>query len=61
MREHDIAALMVVDGEATLGIVTERDIVRAFARDGVAMGSKPVQDIMTAKLITGSPRTVSST
>ncbi len=55
MREKNIAALMVMNGEATLGIVTERDIVRAFARDGVAMGSKPVQDIMTAKLITGTP------
>ena len=55
MREKNIAALMVVSNEATLGIVTERDIVRAFARDGVAIGSKPVQDIMTAKLITGTP------
>ncbi len=55
MREKNIAALMVVSNEATLGIVTERDIVRAFARDGVAIGGKPVQDIMTAKLITGSP------
>ena len=55
MREKNIAALMVVSNEATLGIVTERDIVRAFARDGAAIGSKPVQDIMTAKLITGTP------
>jgi CBS domain-containing protein len=55
MREKNIAALMVMNGDTTLGIVTERDIVRAFARDGVAMGSKPVQDIMTAKLITGTP------
>jgi len=55
MREKNIAALMVVSNEATLGIVTERDIVRAFARDGVTIGSKPVQDIMTAKLITGTP------
>ncbi len=56
MREKNIAALMVVKDEATLGIVTERDIVRAFARDGVAMGSKAVQDIMTSKLITGTPQ-----
>ena len=55
MREKNIAALMVVDNDATLGIVTERDIVRAFARDGVAIGGKPVRDIMTAKLITGTP------
>ncbi len=55
MREKNIAALMVVSGEATLGIVTERDIVRAFARDGVAIASKAVQEIMTTKLITGTP------
>jgi CBS domain-containing protein len=55
MREKNIAALMVVSNEATLGIVTERDIVRAFARDGVAINGKPVQDIMTSKLITGTP------
>ncbi len=55
MREKNIAALLVMNGEDTLGIVTERDIVRAFARDGVAIGTKPVQDIMTRKLITGTP------
>ncbi len=55
MREKNIAALMVTSNEATLGIVTERDIVRAFARDGVAIGDDPVQDIMIAKLITGTP------
>jgi len=55
MRDNNIAAFMVVKDEATLGIVTERDIVRAFARDGMAIGGKPVQDIMTAKLITGTP------
>ena len=55
MHEKNIAALMVVKDETTLGIVTERDIVRAFARDGGAIGAKPVQDIMTRKLITGTP------
>jgi CBS domain-containing protein len=55
MREKNIAALLVMNGEDTLGIVTERDIVRAFARDGVAIVNKPVQDIMTRKLITGTP------
>jgi len=55
MREKNIAALLVVNGDTTLGIVTERDIVRAFARDGEALLGKSVQDIMTAKLITGAP------
>jgi CBS domain-containing protein len=55
MREKNIAALLVMSGETTLGIVTERDIVRAFAREGGAIAGKPVQDIMTKKLITGTP------
>lgn len=55
MREKNIAALLVVNGDVILGIVTERDVVRAFARDGVAMANKPVADFMTSKLITGSP------
>jgi CBS domain-containing protein len=54
MREKNIAALLVVNGDVILGIVTERDIVRAFARDGAAIVSKPVADIMTSKLITGT-------
>jgi CBS domain-containing protein len=44
-----------MSGDTTLGIVTERDIVRAFARDGAAIAGKPVQSIMTSKLITGTP------
>jgi CBS domain-containing protein len=55
MREKNIAALLVVRDEETLGIVTERDIVRAFAREGGAIGAKAVQEIMTSKLITGKP------
>lgn len=55
MREKNIAALLVVNGDVILGIVTERDVVRAFARDGAAMINKPVADFMTSKLLTGSP------
>jgi CBS domain-containing protein len=55
MRQKNIAALLVVEGESILGIVTERDIVRAFARDGGALLAKPIRDIMTSKLITGKP------
>lgn len=55
MREKNIAALLVVNGDVILGIVTERDVVRAFARDGATMANKPVADFMTSKLITGTP------
>ena len=55
MRENNIAALLVIDGGAIRGIVTERDIVRAFATLGEGLGVRPVSEIMTAKLITGKP------
>lgn len=51
MREKNIAALMVVQDVTILGIITERDIVRAFARFGDALGGKLVEDIMTRNLI----------
>jgi CBS domain-containing protein len=55
MRQNNIAALIVVTGDSILGIVTERDMVRAFAREGTAIAAKTVQDIMTSKLISGTP------
>jgi CBS domain-containing protein len=55
MRQNNIAALIVVTGDSILGIVTERDMVRAFAREGAAIAAKTVHDIMTSKLISGTP------
>lgn len=54
LREHNIAALMVMEGDAIRGIVTERDIVRSLVRYGADLLGKPVSEIMTEKLITGS-------
>ncbi len=55
MRENNIAALLVIEDGTLRGIVTERDIVRAFATLGEGLGLRPVSEIMTAKLITGKP------
>ncbi len=55
MRENNIAALLVIDDGAVRGIVTERDIVRAFATLGEGLSLRPVSEIMTTKLITGKP------
>jgi CBS domain-containing protein len=55
MHQKNIAALLVVEGQMIRGIVTERDIVRALVRYGADLLSKPVSEIMTEKLITGSP------
>ena len=40
------------DGKHAQGIVSERDIVRALARDGAACMDRPVDDVMTRRLET---------
>ena len=42
----NIGALVVTSGDAVLGLVSEREIVHAFARHGDAAGSMPVKEIM---------------
>ena len=58
LAQHRIGAALVrsQDGEV-LGIVSERDIVRAVAREGVAALSHTARDLMTAELVTVSPAT----
>lgn len=38
MLDHKIGALPVVDGRRLVGILTETDLVRAFARDAISAG-----------------------
>jgi CBS domain-containing protein len=46
---------VVTSNGAILGIVSERDIVRAFSQYGEPIASMQVKDIMTHGLITASP------
>jgi CBS domain-containing protein len=53
LDEHDIGALVVVDGDRVTGVVSERDVVRRLARgsiDGLAVG-----DVMTSPVFTCDP------
>ena len=53
---EDTGALVVSsDGTTIEGIVSERDIVRGLGRMGPALLSKPVRDLMTAKVFTCVP------
>src|SRR5690606_38409185 len=48
-----IGALVVVeDRDRIVGILSERDIVRAIARDGVEILDEPVATIMTRSVVT---------
>ena len=50
---HRIGALVVVeDGDRVVGIISERDIVRAIARSGAEVLSGSVASIMTRDVVT---------
>lgn len=57
LAEHRIGALVVVDtGQHPVGILSERDIVREAAKQGLEVFSKPVSAIMTKNLIVAVPQ-----
>ena len=51
MAEHDIGAVLVVEGNELLGILTERDYARKVALMGRASRDSPVRAIMTASVV----------
>ena len=56
MREHNVAALVVANGRAPKGIITERDIVQAISQYGAKALVMGVGSVMSHALITVSPR-----
>lgn len=59
MAEHEIGAVLVLDGERIAGILTERDYARKVVLAGRSSKESPVGDVMTAAVICVSPeRTV---
>jgi CBS domain-containing protein len=55
LRAKNVGVLVVTNNDdAILGIISERDIVRAFSQYGEPVASMRVRDIMTHGLITAS-------
>jgi len=49
----NIGAFPVCDAHGTLvGIISERDVVRAFAKDGARLADRHVHDLMTREVVT---------
>jgi CBS domain-containing protein len=57
MAERHVGALLVMEGEALKGIVSERDYARKVILMGRSSADTPVRDIMTATVITVQPET----
>lgn len=55
LRAKNIGALVVTRENAVLGLISEREIVRAFSRYGETAGSIPVKEIMHHGVPTVSP------
>ena len=51
----NIGALVVTSGKVVLGLLSEREIVRAFSHYGETAASMPVKEIMQYGVITVSP------
>ena len=56
MADRNIGSVLIMLGEALLGIFTERDYARKLALKGLASADTPLADVMTAKLYVVSPR-----
>ena len=50
-----VGALIVCDGERVVGVISERDVVKAVAADGAAGLARPVSAYMTRDVIFAEP------
>jgi CBS domain-containing protein len=55
MAEHDIGAVLVLDGDELAGILTERDYARKVVLAGRSSKDSPVRAIMTAEVVCVPP------
>jgi CBS domain-containing protein len=55
MSERRIGAVLVREGDEVVGILSERDIVRAVAAHGAAALGMPIASAMTREVVFGQP------
>ena len=55
MAEHDIGAVLVLDGDKLVGVFSERDYARKVVLAGRSSRDSQVKDVMTAHVVCVSP------
>ena len=56
LSRYNVGAVPVLDGDALVGIVSERDIVRRLHARGPGLFDATVADLMTVDVVTCSPQ-----
>lgn len=56
-RNHIGAVVVLGEGGAVAGILSERDIVRQLGNDPVSTLARPVRECMTSTVVTATPET----
>lgn len=57
MANYDIGSVVVVEGKKPVGIVTERDFARKYAKDKKVDMERKIEEISTKQVISVSPDT----
>jgi CBS domain-containing protein len=60
LAQHDIGALVVVEGDRVVGVVSERDCARKVILGTRAAADMPVRDIMSAEVMVIQPSQTSA-
>ncbi len=55
MKEHNIGAVPVCEGDKVIGIITDRDIALRSVASGNDSKSQSVREIMSSNPVTGTP------
>lgn len=55
MAEKEVGALLVMEGEKLVGIVSERDYARRVVLAGRSSRDTPVRDVMTTRVLCARP------
>ena len=55
LHARKVGALVVLDQDRVVGIVSERDVIRAVAEAGAAALSRPVAEFMTKDVVFADP------
>ena len=55
MAKHNVGAVLVYEGKALVGIVTDRDLAVRSTSNGATPDSEPVRAVMTAHPVTITP------